>query len=292
MKKYLLVDARNLLWRCGYVHQSLTSRGVPTGALYGFLTTLLSIKNLYGGKTYIAWEGKGENFRKSIYPEYKKPTDDPHVLAMREDLNRQEKELKKILKACGVLQYRGMNCEADDVMATLINKKFKKGKVAIYSNDADLRQLVNKRISVVSAGPMADTVYDRKKVVERHFVTPEQIPDLKALMGDSSDGYPGVKGVGPKTAALLIQGFGNIRNVLDAAKTGQGWPISERFRFLIKDDPKLVKAFYKLAVIKNDVQLIKLKRKPDEDKLRKLLGYWQLRSLEKRVADLMALGVK
>jgi DNA polymerase-1 len=290
MKRHVLVDGRNLLWRCSYVFRDLTSHGKSSGALYGFLVTLVRVHTRYGGRVWIAWEGKGENFRKHLYDGYKANRSSPELLAVTQAVHAQERQVQEFLAACGCRQYSGVRCEADDVIATLLHRKCRHGEALIYSNDADLRQLVSERVSVIAGSSKEDVIYDSARVVAKHGVKPRQIPDLKALMGDASDCYPGVKGIGPKTAAKLVVELGTAKAAVKAARRGQPLPVTERFRGLLAKSVGDVALFRTLSETRSDVTLLMMQRRPSVEKVRSLLSYWRMRSLEPRYRDLMKLG--
>jgi DNA polymerase-1 len=281
----LIIDGRHLVYRTGDAFRTLsveTKEGdyVGTGVLFGFLSVLIRLKQEFGGRVYVAWEGD-TNFRKTIYPEYKKrnkkPLDDER-LAILEDLREQEATLKGVLSQIGVRQFAGVDCEADDVIGTLATKASAHGlQVMIYSGDADVRQLVADSVLVASPGKKGvDKVYDAEAVKGKHGVGPERIVDFKTLAGDSSDNIPGVRGVGPKRALEYLDAYATVEEVGAAAESGE-----------LKLTPKIKEAFdvadlvlmKRLVTILTDAPMKALPVEKDHGALLITLAKFKLRSL-------------
>jgi DNA polymerase-1 len=252
--------------------------------MYGFLSIAIKIHQRYGGETLVAWEGRG-NFRRDLYPEYKqKDEPDEELLAIIQDMAEQEKRLKAMLRLMGVRQYYGDGCEADDVIGRLAREAEAEGKVVvIYSGDSDLRQLITEQVYTASPGfrGAQDTLYDQERVLEKHGVPPGYIADLKALSGDTSDNIPGIRGIGPVTAAKLIQAFGPIGKVIKGAKTAdeEKWPVAERFRKSVMEGAEDIRLFKKLTTIRTDMPMRPIKTKRDKTMLIKHFMAYKFRSL-------------
>lgn len=273
----LILDGRNLLWRTSDAFKMLSvevgDEEIGVGGIYGFLLTSMRIHQRYGGRTAVAWEGSN-NFRHKLYPEYKakRPTDQTYQDVLV-NINEQERRLKPILRALGLTQWSGIDCEADDVIGRLATAASFRGlHTVIYTGDSDLRQLVNSEITVVSPGFKGkDTVYDREKVHSKHGVYPEFIADQKALAGDSSDNIPGIRGIGPKTANKLIHAFGGVENVIaNALGTDEvspclisDWPIAQRFLRPIVDGQHDIRLFKKLTKIQVNCKMSQIKPRRD-----------------------------
>lgn len=297
---FLIIDGRNLLWRCSDAFKDLSvaidGREISTGGMYGFLSILLSIHERYGGRPIVAWEGKN-NFRFKLYPKYKdKGEIDPDRQEFIEELREQEKRLKSILRAVGVRQYSGLRCEADDVIGTL-SRRIKQNTI-IYSADSDLRQLVTSKVRVVAPGyrGSGEKIYDFKAVLDKHGVEPTLISDLKALSGDSSDNIPGIRGIGEKTAAKLINAYGSVDMVVKAAKlfvrdssSVLNWPVAPRFADSITENAKELRLYKKLTTIRTKVVLKPIKRKVNRDTLARQLRVYRFFSLIEG-SDLWKLG--
>ncbi len=215
MRVYL-IDGFSLLYRAFYaLPQSIsTSSGLPTNALYGFTSMILKIlgeeKDAGLG---VVWDSGKPKFRLEVYPEYKAQRS-----SMPEELKVQLTHLDEILAAMNIPAVRAEGFEADDVLATLSKRvPDEVEKLLIVTGDQDAMQLVDGRVKVMrtTRGVSETKEYGRDEVIEEYGVTPEQIPDYKALVGDPSDNIPGVKGIGPKGAATLLQQFETIENVYE-----------------------------------------------------------------------------
>ncbi|WP_160309598.1 DNA polymerase I [Rubrobacter aplysinae] len=204
MRVYL-IDGNSLLYRAFHaLPQSIaTSSGLPTNALYGFtsmLVKLLSDDEEVG--IAVVWDGGEPKFRTEVYPEYK-----AHRPSTPDELKMQVGHLEEILSAMNVPTVRAEGYEADDVIATLSRKVPENVELMLVTGDQDAMQLVDGDVKVLrtTRGVTETKTYGRDEVVEEYGVTPEQIPDYKGLVGDSSDNIPGVRGVGPKGAKALLQ---------------------------------------------------------------------------------------
>jgi DNA polymerase-1 len=167
--------------------------------------------------------------------------------------------------------------------------------VVIYTGDSDLRQLVDDRVIVVSPGFRGnDTVYDAKQVEVKHGVPPRLLADLKALSGDTSDGIPGLRGVGPKTAAQLCQAFGTVEHVIEAAQTADGpWPVPARFKPLIASSADDIRLYKKLTTVRADAGVTEIGRKRSRDTLLAHFRAYAFHSLlqPSELHDLMTMGL-
>jgi len=210
-KRLFIVDGHSHLFRAyhavGYLS---TSRGVPSHAVL-ILSTMLwkLIREEQPDYLAIAWDPPGPTFRDALSSDYKATRS-----AMPDDLVRQLPYVRRLFEALHtpVLEVRGY--EADDVLATLVDKALAQPEldVVVVSGDKDLLQLVGPRVRVLSvAGRTGEPVlYDEAKVRERWGVEPGQIADVLALMGDTIDNIKGVRGVGEKTAVKLIGQYGSV----------------------------------------------------------------------------------
>lgn len=256
---------------------------MPTGAIYGFLNILMRVYRRYGGVVEVAWEGKrSRNFRRALYPGYKARTEPDETLALfLAGMNEQERRLKAILRALGIRQHEGAGGEADDVLAMLASRR--RGNVIVYTGDSDLRQLSDERVTIVAPGFRGeDVVYTPEKVKERHGVDPCFIPDLKALGGDTGDGIPGVKGIGPKTAAQLVAAYGNVEFVIKAAEgwhASAPWPVAERFKKIIVDSKDDIRLFRQLTIVDPERGTREIERKRDKEKAMAYFGLYKFRTL-------------
>jgi DNA polymerase-1 len=210
-----LIDGYSLLYRAFYaLPQSIsTSSGLPTNALYGFTSMLLKLLDTEDEVGLgVVWDGGMPKFRLEIFPEYKAQRS-----AMPEELRSQLDHLDEILDAMNIPAIRAEGFEADDALATMSRQVPDGVELYIVTGDQDAMQLVDGRVKVLrtTRGVSETKTYGREEVVEEYGVTPEQIPDYKALTGDSSDNIPGVRGIGPKGAANLLREFGTLEGVYE-----------------------------------------------------------------------------
>jgi 5'-3' exonuclease len=217
----ILVDASAYIFRAYYsmppIHRS---DGMPTGAVMGFcnmLNRLVVNRALRGEQARLVLvfdPSKGTTFRHELYSEYK-----GHRPSVPMDLIPQFPLIRHAAVAYGICQLEAPSFEADDVIATLATMAIKEGIDAnILSSDKDLMQLVTDKdvvpsINMIDPMTMARVTYD--DVVEKWGVPPQRLGDLLALAGDASDNVPGVPGIGPKIAAMLLDEFSTLDNLLD-----------------------------------------------------------------------------
>ena len=213
-EKILLIDGHSILNRAFYGLPDLTnSEGLHTGAVYGFLNILFKV--LGEEKTEylaVAFDRSEPTFRHAKYPEYK-GTRKP----MPQELKEQIPLLKEMLEKMGIATVSLAGFEADDILGTLAKKAEEKGlDVIILSGDRDLLQLATKKTMIrlprTAKGQTVIEDYKEDQVQERYLVSPAQIIELKALMGDPADNIPGIPGVGEKTAIRLLVEYGSIEN--------------------------------------------------------------------------------
>src|SRR5918998_6516225 len=215
MRVYL-IDGYSLLYRAFYaLPQSIaTSSGLPTNALYGFTSMVLKLLDSEEEEVGIGvvWDGGMPAFRVEIFPEYK-----ANRSSMPEELRVQLDHLDEILASMNIPAIRAEGFEADDALATLSRRVPEDVELFIVTGDQDAMQLVDGRVKVLrtTRGVSETKTYGRGEVIEDYGVTPEQIPDYKALVGDPSDNIPGVRGIGPKGAASLLREFGSVARIYE-----------------------------------------------------------------------------
>ena len=214
MPHLVLIDGPNYVFRAFHAvrHNLTNSKGEPTNAVFGYVQMLRSIlKDLSPTHVAVAFDPKGGTFRNEMYAEYK-----AHRPPMPEELVSQWQHVFDITDAFKLNRICIENYEADDVIATLATQADKRGwDVTIVSTDKDLMQLVNERVWMLDT--MKRKEYGIEEVKERWGVGPERIQDLLALAGDSADNIPGVPGIGPKTAVLLLEAYSDLEGVLSHA---------------------------------------------------------------------------
>lgn len=209
--KLLVIDGNSIVNRAFYGIKALSNKkGVFTNAVTGFLNILLKLENGFEPDfTAVAFDLKAPTFRHRLYGEYK-GTRKP----MPEELAMQMPYVKEILRAMGIKIVEKEGWEADDILGTLSHAAEAAGVSAVLATgDRDSFQLITENISVNLAGNREDVLYTPETIKEKYGVNPIQMIEVKALMGDSSDNIPGVKGVGEKTALDLIQKYGSVENI-------------------------------------------------------------------------------
>ena len=222
-QKIVLIDGHSILNRAFYGLPNLTNaKGVHTNAIYGFLNILFkTIEEEKADYLAVAFDLKAPTFRHEMYKEYKgtrKPAP--------EEFREQVPIIKEVLKSMGVYIVQQEGYEADDLLGTMAKSSAARElSVTVLSGDRDLLQLASDNIKIripkTKAGKTTIENYYADDVVEKYQVTPVQIIELKALMGDSSDNIPGIPGVGEKTATKIISEYGSIENAykhVDAIK--------------------------------------------------------------------------
>tara|TARA_B110001454_G_C12723300_1_gene436375 strand:- start:40582 stop:43164 length:2583 start_codon:yes stop_codon:yes gene_type:complete len=211
MKRLFLVDSSSLFFRAFYAIRPLTSpSGLPVNAIYGYLSMILKlIKDERPDYLAFCYDRKEPSFRKDIYSEYKS-----NRTEMPDDLQKQMPHIKKVSDLLGIKAYEVPGFEADDIIGCLSEWGLTQDlAVYIVSGDKDFAQLVKPNVFLYDT--MKDTKIDEKGVIEKWGVSPKQFIDYLAIVGDSSDNVPGVKGVGPKGAIKLIEEYGTLENVYE-----------------------------------------------------------------------------
>ncbi|MGZ7441725.1 5'-3' exonuclease H3TH domain-containing protein [Paenibacillus sp. TH7-28] len=214
--KILVVDGMALLFRA-YFAQSYSARrladGTPTNAIYGFLQYLFDAVNTFNPTHVLCcWDMGSKTFRNELHSDYK--ANRPEA---PEDLVPQFSLVKDIVAALDIPNIGLEGYEADDCIGTVSNRLSQLGHVYILTGDQDMLQLVSERIHVVimKKGRSNYAVYDLDFLKEDKGIQPFQVIEMKGLTGDTSDNYPGVKGIGEKTALKLLAEYESIDGILD-----------------------------------------------------------------------------
>lgn len=279
-KKLLLVDGSSYLYRAYYALPPLSAPdGTPTGAIYGFVRMLLKLISTFN-TPYIAvvFDRPEKTVRHEIYKEYKATRKETP-----NDLQVQIPKIKEIIKLLGIKILEIPGYEADDIIATLSKKAENRSfEVIIVTPDKDMNQLIDQHIKIFN--PMKEEIVDTQKVIEKYGVSPQQFIDYLVLVGDSIDNIPGIKGVGPKTAASLLQEFGSIDRILENKDKLKG-KLKESFAAVSKEDIQLVRSLVKLHQdIDIPVEIESLKKdKPDLIKLKEIFEKLGFKSLIKEI---------
>jgi DNA polymerase-1 len=246
MPSFYIIDAHAYLHRAYHALPPLTnSKGEPVNAIYGFLRMLLKIMRQYKPDAMaVCFDHSAPTFRHESFAEYKatrKETDSALIA--------QFPIAREATAALGLAQFELAGYEADDLIAHLARRaRDRDWEVVVVSGDKDILQLVADGIKVLNEPK--DVIFDAAKVVEKWGVSPTQLPDILALMGDTSDNIPGVPGIGEKTAVKLIQEHGSLEALLAAApnvkgKTGQ----------LLQEHAELARKSRALVVLNQDLPI-------------------------------------
>lgn len=218
MKKLILVDGNAIVHRAYHALPPLSAKeGQLTNAVYGFFSMILKIKaDLRPEFLIVCFDRPKPTFRKELYVGYQ-----AHREGMDEDLVPQLNFVREGLQKAKVPIFEVDGYEADDLIGTLsvqaVDQREEDVQVIILSGDRDLLQLVNHKVKMLApvVGMSKMTLYDSHGVEEKYGLRPEQMVDYKALRGDPSDNYPGVPGVGQKTASELLQKYGSLECVYE-----------------------------------------------------------------------------
>ena len=249
-KKFFLIDGNALAYQAYYAfqRQELTNpAGEPVGAFYGFLRKLFSlIETHQPDYLYVVFDSKGKTDNHELFEEYK-----ANRKPMPGELRSQIQNIKSFLDTARIARMEIPGHEADDIIGSLA-EKIKKDpccRVTVYTPDKDLLQLIDDRVLVLKSGPKEDKPYDRKRFEEEFGFPLQYFTDYLALMGDSSDNIPGVKGIGPKGAKNLIAALGDVETIIkQSEKIG-----NPRAREQIKEQEQLLLLSKKLVVINRHI---------------------------------------
>ncbi|QPJ63583.1 MAG: DNA polymerase I [Candidatus Nitronauta litoralis] len=278
-----LIDGSAYIFRAfyGVRHHLTNSKGMPTNALYGFTTMLMKVVR-EEGPDYLAviFDTKEKTFRHDLFPEYKANRGEPP-----EDLKAQFPYFKELVDCFNITTLSREGYEADDIIGTLARQGERNGMhVVIVSGDKDMMQLVGP--DIVMLDTMKNKTLGEAEVEEKFGVKPERVIEVLGLMGDSSDNVPGVAGVGPKTAADLIQKYGSMAGLYEKLDSIDKKKLKEKLE-IHKDNAFLSR---KLVTIDTEMTLdceIKdmVRRDPDIEKMRILFEELEFNTLLNELPD-------
>ena len=217
-KRLILIDGSSFLFRAYHAVPPLTNpKGEPTNAIYGVANMLRKLVDVHKTDYFtVVFDAPGKTFRHDMYDQYK-----ANRPPMPDDLRVQIEPLHDLIRTMGLPLIMETGVEADDVLGALAQSAAKEDfDVVISTGDKDMAQLVTKQITLENT--MSNTTMDIAGVVEKFGVSPEQIIDYLALMGDSADNIPGVPKVGPKTAAKWLGIYGSLENLIQHADEIKG----------------------------------------------------------------------
>ncbi len=265
----MIIDGMALLFRgfyatsySGYIMK--TSKGVPTNAIYGFVKYMQdAIKTFQPSHVLCCWDMGAKTFRNELFPAYKANRGEPP-----EELIPQFDLVKKVVESFNIPNVGVEGYEADDCIGTIAKNYSDQLQIQILTGDRDSLQLVSETVQpiIMKKGMSNYEVYTPEKLLEEKGLTPEQFIDLKGLMGDPSDNFPGVKGVGEKTAIKLLTQYDSINGILENLPN-----LSKGIRNKIETELDMLHLSRKLAEIHCDVpveiELDKCTRNIEEEKI-------------------------
>ncbi|QQS39200.1 hypothetical protein IPM62_01125 [Candidatus Woesebacteria bacterium] len=287
-KKLVLIDGNAIIHRAYHAMPHLTTpKGDAIGAVQGFLNILLRIiTDIKPTHIAVAWDRKEPTFRHKAFKDYQiqRPETDKELIS-------QFSKVRQVLEVFDIAFFDKAGFEADDIIGTFAHKAQKHfEEIIIVTGDKDQLQLVNTKTKVYmpAKGVSVGVVLGEKEVYEKLGVRPDQVVDLKAFMGDQSDNYPGVFGIGPKTAQTLLKKYDTYPKTY---KHLDELPESVREKLINGKDGGDIS--YKLARIVNDVDV---DFKPDDlnvwsvgnNKTLQLFDEYGFRTLTKRVKEVGA----
>ncbi len=288
LKPLIIVDGFGFIFRAYHVQPPLTSpSGDPVGAIYGFTSMLMKlIADFKPEHAVIVLDHSGKNFRHDLYKDYKAnrpPAPDDLVM-----------QLKLVEKAARALNFECISragYEADDIIATLAHKATEaKRETIVISSDKDLMQLVNDHVKMFD--PVKSKFIQEEDIFAKFGVGPDKVREVQALMGDSSDNIPGVAGVGPKTAAGLINQFGDLETVLSSIDQVK----SKRQQELLRSSAEDARISWKLVGLDHNIDLdhdvSEFKwSAPSVENISQFLAEYGFKSLIKRIENLFSLKI-
>ena len=276
-KRLFVIDGNSYIHRAYHAIRGLrNSDNFPTNAIYGFTNMLMKIMEETPDYIAVVFDAAKKSFRNELYPEYK-----ANRPPMDNDLVVQIPFIKKTVEAFNLPVIVIDNVEADDVIATIVNKFKDDFDVVIISSDKDLMQLISD--NVIMWDTLKNIKYTVNNVDDKFGVKKDYIIDYLSLVGDASDNIPGVKGIGPKTAVKLINRFGTVENIYKNIENVTG----KKLKTLLENGKENAFLSKTLIRLKNNVELghsidsFRLK-KPDMGKLQLLFKELEFHSLLKK----------
>jgi DNA polymerase I len=278
MNRLLIVDGHAYAYRAFYAIRDLRSPGgQPTNAVYGFVKMLAKMRaTVEPTHLVVVWDGGLAAERTAMLPEYKAQRPE-----MPDDLKPQLDEMGSYLKAAGIVSFCREGVEADDYIACLARRAADAGMtVVIASSDKDFMQLVSDRVGLLNPNDKTETIWSDEEVRAKTGVEPSQIVDWLSLTGDNVDNIPGVSGVGPKTAAELLNQFGSVCALCERLAEVK----SEKLRANLRAAEAVVRRNRELVRLRGDLPCEfrpdALADKPaDAGRLRELYRRWGFKTL-------------
>lgn len=286
--KILIIDGTYLAYRSYYALNKsqivlVNDQGIETNTIVLFFSTLFNlIKENKPTHLLIAFDAKEETFRHKIYQAYKEGR-----IKMPKEFYDQMDLIKKLLSYLKIRNVEKNGYEADDIIAKICAKYPQTNKI-IFSADQDLNQLIDAKTSIIKKIKNAYTFLTKDNFKEIYFIEPNQVIDYKAIIGDSSDNFLGIKGIGPKTAAKLLSEYQTLENIyanLNALKN----TIANKFEdyknivFRNQEIAKLVTDFEIANIEKNDLDITQINLSIEA---LKIIEQYQLNSIKNQILKL------
>ena len=269
----LVIDGMALLFRSFFAtsamgHYFPNAAGTPTNGVQGFARHTMTATSLFKpSHLAVCWDMSAHTFRNDLFDGYKANRPEPAPeLVPQFDMARSVSEL------IGWKNYGIRGMEADDLIGSMVTTWDGKADITIVTGDKDLLQLLRPgvQIAFMKKGYNVYDIYTYERFVEEYGISPQQFIDTKAFTGDTSDGYPGVKGIGPKTALKLIKEYGSVAGVIEALHE-----LTPGIRKKIDEDMEMLHLSRKLAEIHCEIDMNDsiedLKIPPYDDKVRDLI---------------------
>lgn len=264
-KRLFVVDGHALCYRAYYafIRNPLTnSKGQNTSAIFGFARMLyLLVSEQNPDFLVVAFDPPKKSFRFKLYPEYK-----ANRQKMPEDLKFQIEEIKKMVDLMGLPVVEHPDYEADDVLGSIASKYSDANlEVVLVTGDKDAYQLVDEHVKIYAnkKGITDHVFYDREGIVEKLGIEPEQVIDFMAMMGDTSDNIPGIRGIGEKTALKLISQYGSLDNLYEHVDELKG-----KQKEMVIEDREAAYLSRDLVTIRKDVSVDLQLEKQDLDSMK------------------------
>ena len=284
-----LIDGSGFIFRAFYGLPPMTrGDGTPVNAVFGFTKMVMKlVKDTDADHIAVIFDTKRKTFRNDIYSEYKANRDAPP-----EELVPQFALVREATDALNIARVEMDGFEADDLIATYAKQAVEAGaEVTIVTSDKDMMQLVNDKVSIYDA--MKNRMIKHDEVIEKFGVAPDKVIDVQSLAGDSSDNVPGVRGIGIKTAALLINEYGDLDTLLERAEEIK----QPKRRESLINEADMARVSRKLVTLKNDIETeISLesfaKASPDKSVLISFLQEQSFRTLVTQIENTLEDGEK
>ena len=217
MDRLLIVDGHNLLFQMffGMPTKIVGAKGQAIHGVIGFVGAINRLADMYNPThLLVMFDGEKKNPRKDILEEYKANRIDYSTVPDDENPFTQLPYIYEALDYMGIKHTETTDCETDDVIAAYAIKHGEESEVLISSFDSDYFQLINDNVKVIRYRGNSTLLCDKRYIIEKYGIKPSLYLDWKCMVGDTADNIPGIRGIGPKTAAKLINTYGNIDSLL------------------------------------------------------------------------------